>query len=109
MSEEPISLPAISPPTVEQLQWQIAQLQSYLIALHPYLNSQSQSKGIKVALPDSFDGTQSKIDSFLSQLGLYFSGKKKEFQDDQDKIIFALSYMKGGTAGPWAAEVVRQY
>jgi hypothetical protein len=109
MSEDIISPPTLSPPTVEQLQQQITQLQSYIISLHPHLTNQSQSKGIKVAPPDSFDGTQSKTDSFLSQLGLYFSGRKKEFQDDQDKIIFALSYMKGGTAGPWAAEVVRQY
>jgi hypothetical protein len=35
--------------------------------------------------------------------------KRGDFQDDQNKINFALSYMKGGTAGPWAAEIVRQY
>jgi hypothetical protein len=40
-------------------------------------------------------------------LALYFHGKR--FQDDSDKIIFALSYMKGGIASPWARLKVREY
>jgi hypothetical protein len=42
----------------------------------------------------------SQANSFLHQLKIYFYGKK--MTNDQDKIIFTLSYMKGGTAGPWA-------
>ena len=27
-----------------------------------------------------------------------------EFQDERSQILFILSYMKGGTAGPWATQ-----
>ena len=27
-----------------------------------------------------------------------------EFQDERSQILFVLSYMKGGTAGPWATQ-----
>jgi len=97
-----------TPTTMEQLQQQIAEMQAYLSGLQPHTQPQPSSKGIKVAPPDVFDGTQSQTDNFLSQLTLYFTGKRGDFQEDHDKIIFALSYMKGGTAGPWAAEIVRQ-
>jgi len=62
-----------------------------------------------VAPPDPFDGSPGKADAFLSQLLLYFHGKRHEIQGDYDKIIMALSYMKGGTAGPWAKLKVKQY
>lgn len=59
-------------------------------------------KGIKVATPDVFTGTLSLANAFLRQLTLYFRAKADDFRHDDDKILFALSYMKGGTAGPWA-------
>ena len=27
-----------------------------------------------------------------------------EFQDERSQILFVLSYMKGGTTGPWATQ-----
>jgi len=62
--------------------------------------SQAPALSVKVAAPDPFDGTQSKADTFISQLQLYFYGKR--VHDDSLKIVTALSYMKEGTAGPWA-------
>jgi hypothetical protein len=94
---------------VQLLEQKVAELQKCLVDLQQLqVNPQLPVKGIKVAPPDVFDGSQSKADTFLSQLSLYFMGRRKEFEQDDDKIIFALSYMKGGTAGPWAAEVLRQ-
>ena len=29
-----------------------------------------------------------------------------EFQDEKSQILFVLSYMKGGTAGPWAMQKI---
>ena len=29
-----------------------------------------------------------------------------EFQDEKSQILFVLSYMKGGTAGPWATQKI---
>ena len=102
-------------PTVLQLQQQIAALQDLVMALQQGQNQSStqvappqvsvssgQSKGLKVAAPDVFDGSMDKAEAFISQLALFFHGKRHELQDDSDKVILALSYMKGGTAGPWA-------
>ena len=69
----------------------------------------SSRKGFKVAPPDIFDGTVSKSAAFLSQLSLFFHGRRNDFETDDDKIICALSYMKGGTAGPWANAKVKAY
>lgn len=62
---------------------------------------------IKVAPPEEFDGTLAKAETFISQLTLYFLGRK--VQDNTDRIVFTLSYMKGGTAGPWAKMKVKEY
>jgi len=59
-----------------------------------------------VGTPDVFSGDSSQTETFISQLLLYFHGKRVE--DDFDKVITALSYMKGGTAGPWAKLKVRE-
>jgi hypothetical protein len=95
------------------LQEQIAHLQQFVTHLQAQLQNQLQTntqsrKGLKVAVPDVFDGTLSRSGTFLSQLSLYFQARRFDFQDDQDKITFALSYMRGGTAGPWADQVIRQ-
>lgn len=99
-------------PTIAQLQEQIADLKHLISTLTPQTKPtfpSLSSKTLKVATPDPFDGTPSKADAFISQLILYFHGKRNEIQDDHDKIILALSYMKGGTAGPWAKRKVKQY
>jgi hypothetical protein len=108
MSEDPITTLS---PTIEQLQKQIAEMQrlldTFVSQSTPTPHGSSTSfKGIKVAPPNFFDGSQGKADTFISELLLYFHGKK--MQDDSEKIVFALSYMKGGTAGPWAKLKVKQ-
>ena len=55
-----------------------------------------------MAPPDVFDGATAKAEAFMSQLALFIHGKRHELYDDSDKVILALSYMKGGTAGSWA-------
>lgn len=114
-------------PTMEHLQQQIAQMQQLIDA---FMHTQPSNplpvpqpttpnpltapntttttpSSVKVATPDIFDGTTSKADTFLSQLTLYFHGKR--LHDDSDRIIFALSYMKGGNAGKWAKQKVIDY
>lgn len=112
--------------TIEQLQQQMAQMQQLIESLtlqssqspNPFISLQSNTtpnstiqtpttSGIKVAPPDVFDGTTSKADTFMGQLALYFHGKR--IHDDFDRIILALSYMKGGTAGPWSKQKVMEY
>jgi len=62
---------------------------------------------IKVSPPEYFDGTRTKLITFERQLAVYFAGHLKKFGDnvqekDQNKILFALSYMRGGRAEEWA-------
>lgn len=123
---ESTSAPNISSPasTIQQLQQQVSDLQqqlSTLLSLNQHSSQpppqpptiptpvlpDSKSLGIKVAPPDNFDGSSSKADTFLSQLSLYFHGKR--VSENDDKVILALSYMKGGTAGPWAKLKVKEF
>jgi len=70
-----------------------------------YAHTSFGSSGIKVAPPDVYDGTISKADTFISQLHLYFHGKR--VYNGIDRVVTALSYMKGGTAGSWAKGKVK--
>ena len=110
---------------MEQLQQQIAQMQQLIntftqsqssnppspsnpiTTINSSTSSNTTIASIKVAPPDIFDGATSKANTFLSQLALYFHGKR--VHDNSDRIIFALSYVKGGTAGQWAKQKVIEY
>ncbi|KAF4612637.1 hypothetical protein D9613_011793 [Agrocybe pediades] len=69
---------------------------------HAAPSSSAPHPQIKVSPPEPFDGSMEKAETFLSQLKLYFYGKG--ITDNFQKVICALSYMKGGTAGKWAHE-----
>jgi hypothetical protein len=75
--------------------------------------SQDQGPGIasskiKIAPPDVFDGTNpSKAKIFITQLYLYFKGKK--ITDDDARIIMALSYMKGDKVEAWVQETTETF
>lgn len=56
----------------------------------------------KALVPDIYDGDVSKSKSFKRQLLLYFNARGSEFATTKARILFALSYMRGGNAGPWA-------
>ena len=66
---------------------------------------------VKLSPPEYFDGTKSKLVTFECELALYFAGKPKTFGDDtlesdQNRILFAPSYMRGGSAEEWANEFI---
>ena len=63
-------------------------------------------KGPKVNTPAEFDGTRSKGDNFLRQLHVYFMMQAHEFPTEERRILFACSYMCGGTTGVWADHIV---
>lgn len=79
-----------------------SQLQAAQSPSAPHTTHTANKKSIKVATPDIFNGNMSQAKTFLRQLALYFRAKADDFYRDDDKVLFALSYMKGGTAGPWA-------
>src|SRR6202453_1169261 len=60
----------------------------------------------KANAPDIFTGDLDKAKPFIHQLWLYFEARATEFPSSRKRVIFALSYMRGGTAGPWADNLV---
>ena len=103
------SQPSTHQPTAQSLQAQIDQLFAQLHALPASgttVAATSQAapapNKYKANLPDVFNGDVTLSKSFKRQLTIYFSARGNEFDDYQAKILFLLSYMRGGNAGPWA-------
>lgn len=59
---------------------------------------------VKVAEPDTFDGTPSLFRDWSHQVVVFLRARK--VTDDDDKILTALSYMKKGNAAIWAQQYV---
>ena len=59
---------------------------------------QRASRGLKPATLNDFDGDRLKGRAFLNSCRLYISLCENQFQDDQAKIHWALSFMKSGRA-----------
>src|SRR6202453_1909785 len=60
----------------------------------------------KANVPDVYTGDRNKAKPFIHQLWLYFEARGPEFPSVKRKVVFALSYMRGGTAGPWADNLI---
>src|SRR5258707_9686240 len=100
----------------------IAQLMAQITALQAPLACRSHSpppapaqpsaapppppKPPKVSTPSLFSGVQDDLDCFKAECSLYLSMRCSEFLDECSNILFILSYMKGGTAGPWATQKI---
>src|SRR6266446_2987857 len=100
----------------------IAQLTAQIMALQAQLARRSQSpppapaqpsaapppppKPPKVSAPSPFSGAQDDLDCFKAECSLYLSMRRSEFPDEHSNALFVLSYMKGGSAGPWATQKI---
>src|SRR5260221_9849170 len=93
----------------------IAQLTAQITTLQAQLTHHSWSppppqpsapppppKPPKVSTPSPFSGVQDDLDCFKAKCSLYLSMRQSKFPDKHSNILFVLSYMKGGSAGPWA-------
>src|SRR5258707_1445891 len=60
----------------------------------------------KVSAPSPFSGVQDDLDCFKAECSLYLSMRRSEFLDERSNTLFILSYMKGGSAGPWATQKI---
>src|SRR5258708_949048 len=60
----------------------------------------------KVSAPSPFSGVQDDLDRFKAKCSLYLSMRHSEFPDERSNALFILSYMKGGSAGPWATQKI---
>ncbi len=100
----------------------INQLTAHVAAIQAQLAHHSQSPPLpqpsaaptpapklpKVATPTPFSSAQDNLDHFKAECSLYLSTRSTEFTDEQSSILFILSYMKGGSAGPWAAQKINR-
>src|SRR5260370_37090555 len=62
----------------------------------------------KVTPPSPFSGGQDDLKCFKAECNLYLTMRQAEFLDECSHILFILSYMKEGSAGPWATQKVNQ-
>ncbi|GLB41127.1 hypothetical protein LshimejAT787_0903420 [Lyophyllum shimeji] len=62
---------------------------------------------LRPAPPDSFDGEREKGRAFINFCDLYMSLAPDAFPDEQTRINWALSYMKGGCTAHFAARALR--
>src|SRR5258708_78667 len=98
----------------------IAQLTAQIATLQAQLTHHSQSppppqpsavsppplKPPKVSAPSPFSGAQDDLDCFKAECSLYLSMRQSEFLDEHSNVLFILSYMMGGSAGPWATQKI---
>ena len=61
-----------------------------------------------VATPTPFSSTQDNLDHFKAECSLYLSMRSAKFMDEWSSILFVLSYMKGGSAGPWVTQKINR-
>src|SRR5712664_1843864 len=100
----------------------ITQLMAQITALQAQLAHRSRSpppapaqpsaapppppKPPKVSAPSPFSGAQDDLDCFKAKCSLYLSMRQSEFLDKCSNVLFVLSYMKGGSTGPWAMQKI---
>jgi len=63
-------------------------------------------KEVKLNPPLEFSGSADKARNFLCQVELYLTCKKDQFKDDETRITWTLSFMRGGPGGVWAGEYI---
>ena len=66
------------------------------------------TKSLKLATPTIFTGDRKKLDTFLSQLALYFKFNSSSFVTDADKIQYAAYYLQG-EAEEWFRPYIQEY
>src|SRR5260221_10613728 len=97
----------------------ITQLTAQIAALQAQLAHRSRSppppqpsapppplKPPKVSTPSPFSGAQDNLDCFKAECSLYLSMRQSEFPDKHSNVLFVLSYMEGGSTGPWAMQKI---
>jgi hypothetical protein len=53
------------------------------------------SPALKINTPEPFDGKRSQLSAFLTQLSIYIKMNPAAFPDEETKVFFASSYLRG--------------
>lgn len=69
------------------------------------LPSTPRTRKAKGADPEIFSGDVAKTEEFLRSVSLNIALQPMMYASDHSKILYALSWIKGGTAGVWAENV----
>lgn len=64
-------------------------------------HGQGRSGEIKIRPPNDFDGSRNKTKTFILDCRMYIKMNAEVYNTHAKQIIFVLSYMREGTAGPW--------
>jgi hypothetical protein len=70
-------------------------------------NGNDNSKPIKLAKPDIFTGDPVKLEIFIQQCQMMFLANKSIYDNDNAKILYMLSFMKGEPAGTWKRQYLK--
>jgi len=62
----------------------------------------------KLSCPPDFSGECHNGRAFLNSYSLYIRLAPEQFHDEEERILWALTFFKGGRAGKWSENVFRQ-
>jgi len=62
----------------------------------------------KLSCPPDFNGERHNGHAFFNSCSLYIRLAPEQFQDEQERILWALTFFKGGHAAKWSENVFRQ-
>jgi len=82
----PVPSPPVSPPPTPPVRW-----------TRP-----------KLSCPLDFNGEHHNGHAFLNSYSLYIRLAPEQFHDEQERILWALTFFKGGRAAKWSENVFRQ-
>ena len=54
-----------------------------------------QEKAPAIKSPDTFDGTRSKLESFLSSIDLYITFNTNLFSNHSLRVVYAITFLRG--------------
>jgi len=63
---------------------------------------------LKLSCPPNFNRERHNGRAFLNSCSLYIRLAPEQFQDEQERILWALTFFKGGRAAKWSENVFRQ-
>ena len=100
LSLDPTSLPPSTTTTTRPSP--LPCLPPFLHITPPVEHSELRKSAVKPSVPTDFDGEHSKGKAFLTSCRTYIR-LVSDLKDDTTRIFWAMSYMKSGHTGSWAA------
>ena len=67
----------------------------------PLITVNTTQKKVKMNMLTPFTGDRKKLEEFLIKTNMYLTMNEDTYNNNNQQIIFALSFMKDGTAGSW--------